>query len=186
MEEVAMREEAATLVRDFVNTFEPQTGAETLTTPDLLRDWFAERQLLPDNARLRPADLALALTMREGLRSVLLLHAGHDADTAALERLDGALSAVPVRLAITADGAARLIATRPAAFDVALARLIDAIRQSAEDGTWQRLKVCARDSCRWAFYDTSRNQARRWCSMAGCGNHLKMQRAYAARKGRLS
>jgi predicted RNA-binding Zn ribbon-like protein len=42
--------------------------------------------------------------------------------------------------------------------------------------------VCDRDTCRWAFYDASRNQARRWCSMAGCGNHIKMHRAYAARK----
>jgi predicted RNA-binding Zn ribbon-like protein len=25
---------------------------------------------------------------------------------------------------------------------------------------------------------------RRWCSMAGCGNHVKMQRAYAVRKAR--
>ncbi|WP_454085637.1 CGNR zinc finger domain-containing protein [Georgenia sp. Marseille-Q6866] len=62
--------------------------------------------------------------------------------------------------------------------------IIVAIRCSAQDGTWTRLKVCARDTCRWAFYDASRNQARRWCSMAGCGNHVKMKRAYAARKQR--
>ena len=45
---------------------------------------------------------------------------------------------------------------------------------------WTRLKVCARDSCRWAFYDTSRNRSGRWCSMAGCGNIVKMRRAYRA------
>jgi predicted RNA-binding Zn ribbon-like protein len=56
------------------------------------------------------------------------------------------------------------------------------MRQSTEDQTWERLKVCDRDSCRWAFYDTSRNRAGRWCSMAGCGNHIKMKRAYATRK----
>lgn len=59
-----------------------------------------------------------------------------------------------------------------------------AIRQAAEDGTWTRLKVCARDTCRWAYYDSSRNQARRWCSMAGCGTYIKMKRAYAVRTGR--
>ena len=38
------------------------------------------------------------------------------------------------------------------------------------DGTWGRLKACAEDGCRWAFYDASRNQSGRWCSMAVCGN----------------
>ncbi|MFI2651942.1 CGNR zinc finger domain-containing protein [Micromonospora fulviviridis] len=46
--------------------------------------------------------------------------------------------------------------------------------------------MCDRDTCRWAYYDASRNQARRWCSMAGCGNHVKMRRAYAVRRGRRS
>ncbi|WP_372495190.1 CGNR zinc finger domain-containing protein [Micromonospora phytophila] len=66
----------------------------------------------------------------------------------------------------------------------ALAGLVDAIRQSAEEGSRPRLKVCARDTCRWAYYDASRNQARRWCSMAGCGNYIKMRRAYPARTTR--
>jgi predicted RNA-binding Zn ribbon-like protein len=78
-----------------------------------------------------------------------------------------------------------LAPVRAAAFDRAMAALVDAIRACGQDSTWSRLKVCARDSCRWAFYDESRNQARRWCSMAGCGNHIKMRRAYAARKAAL-
>ena len=49
---------------------------------------------------------------------------------------------------------------------------------------WARLKVCRAEDCRWAFYDASRNQVRRWCSMSGCGNHVKMRRAYQARKSR--
>ncbi len=54
--------------------------------------------------------------------------------------------------------------------------MLDAIRASTAAGEWERLKVCARDTCRWAFYDASRNHARRWCSMAGCGNYVKMRR----------
>lgn len=174
---------AVRLVRDFVNTYEPQVGAETLTSPDRLSGWFAERRLMPARARLRPEDLAVAVTIREGLREVLLEHAGHPADPAALQRLDDALAAVPVRPAFTSGGY-RLVSTVDTPFQDALARLIDAIRQCREDHTWSRLKVCARDSCRWAFFDASRNQVRRWCSMAGCGNHVKMRRAYAARKRR--
>jgi predicted RNA-binding Zn ribbon-like protein len=172
---------AAKLVRDFINTFEPQVGEESLTAPGRLRDWFAERQLLPAGARLTASDLATAVTIREGLRAVLLGHAGHTGDPAAVEALDRALADVPVRLAFT-DAGFGLVSTRESAFHIAMAGLLDAVRQAGEDGTWDRLKVCDRDTCRWAFYDASRNQARRWCSMAGCGNHIKMRRAYATRK----
>jgi predicted RNA-binding Zn ribbon-like protein len=174
---------AALLVRDFVNTYEPQVDDESLTTPDALRDWLVQRRLLPGDAHLRPADLGLAVAVREGLRAVLLGHAGHAADPAATAALDRVLADVPVR--VTVDGGGfRLVAVRDAAFDTAMAGLLDAVRQCREEHTWTRLKVCDRATCRWAYYDASRNQARRWCSMAGCGNYVKMRRAYAARTGR--
>jgi predicted RNA-binding Zn ribbon-like protein len=181
-EEVAVPS-AAWLVRDFINTLEPQVDQESLTTPDHLRDWLAERQLLPADAQLRPSDLTVARAIREGLRSALLGHAGHPTDPAAVEALNHALAEVPVRLTFTGSGY-HLVSTRSTAFDHALAQLVDAIRQCGEDRTWMRLKVCDRDTCRWAFYDASRNQVRRWCSMASCGNYVKMHRAYAARTSR--
>jgi predicted RNA-binding Zn ribbon-like protein len=46
---------------------------------------------------------------------------------------------------------------------------------------WERLKVCGAEDCRWAFYDTSRNRSRTWCSMSDCGNRAKA-RAYRARQ----
>ncbi|MFG3558565.1 CGNR zinc finger domain-containing protein [Micromonospora sp. NPDC047557] len=176
---------AARLLRDFVNTVEPQIDDETLTSPERLRDWFVERRLLPAGVHLGPADLDAAVTIREGLRAVLLGHAGHLGDPAALDRLNQALAATPVAPRFTADGH-RLVAVNGAPLDEAVAGLVDAIRQCDVDGSWRRLKVCARDTCRWAYYDASRNQARRWCSMAGCGNYIKMKRAYAVRTGRAS
>jgi predicted RNA-binding Zn ribbon-like protein len=47
-------------------------------------------------------------------------------------------------------------------------------------GEWSRLKTCARESCRWVFYDASRNRSGRWCSMQVCGNREKTA-AYRAR-----
>jgi len=174
---------AARLVRDFVNTYEPQVDEESLTTAGALAGWLADRQLLRPGVRLGAADLATAIAVREGLRAALLSHAGHAADPQALSRLEDALAAVPVRLSL-AGGAPRLLPAGDRPFEEALAGIVEAIRQCAEDGVWARLKVCDRDTCRWAYYDASRNQARRWCSMAGCGNHIKMRRAYAARRGR--
>jgi predicted RNA-binding Zn ribbon-like protein len=174
---------AARLVRDFVNTHERQVDREDLSSPESLRDWFAEQGLMPDDAELGPSDLATAVTVREGLRAVLLSHAGHAADPTALVALNETLAKLPVRLSFS-DPGYRLVGTSGEPFDQAVGQLADAIRECNEDGTWGRLKACARESCRWAFYDASRNQVRRWCSMAGCGNHVKMQRAYAARKSR--
>ncbi len=175
---------AVRLVRDFVNTYEPQVDDESLTSPDRLRDWLAERHLLDTEVRLQSSDVDVTLALREGLRSVLLTHAGHRADPPAITALDAALAQVPLRLAVTEAAGFRLMAARDSALETALAQLLDAIRQATEDHTWARLKVCARDSCRWAYYDASRNQTRRWCSMAGCGNHIKMKRAYATRRTR--
>jgi predicted RNA-binding Zn ribbon-like protein len=171
---------AIELVRDFVNTREPQVGTDELTTPAALREWCAARALVSTAARMDAADLEHALAVREGLRAVLVGHAGDEVDDLAVDRLNEVLATGSVGVQFDASGF-RLVPTAPTALAQTFAALADAVRQSREDHTWQRLKVCARASCRWAFYDASRNQVRRWCSMAGCGNHVKMKRAYARR-----
>ena len=50
------------------------------------------------------------------------------------------------------------------------------------EGTWARLKACERDSCRWAFYDRSKNRSGHWCSMDVCGAREKNRRAYRRRR----
>ena len=38
--------------------------------------------------------------------------------------------------------------------------MIGIVLQAQIDGTWSRLKICAADTCRWAFFDSSKNRAR--------------------------
>ncbi len=168
------------LVRDFVNSYEPQVDEEALSTPDSVRDWFVTRGLLPSTARLDEADLTAVKAVREGIRSMLLGHGGHAADDGAIEAGNRVLAGLHIRPEFGAAGF-RLVPVRETSRDRALVGLLEAIRQATEAHTWTRLKVCDRGTCRWAYYDASRNQSRRWCSMAGCGNHIKMKRAYAAR-----
>ncbi len=63
--------------------------------------------------------------------------------------------------------------------DDALDRPLWPLVKSAVDllmtGDQRRLRECAADDCGWLFYDTSRNQSRRWCSMQSCGNRAKVQ-----------
>jgi predicted RNA-binding Zn ribbon-like protein len=171
------------LVRDFVNTVEYQEDDERWTTPADLDEWLLTRGLLQKAQPLRSTDedLALAVTVREGLRSVLATHAGHDADASALAGLDEALRELPVQISFINSGAFGLA---PAAGDpvrLALTGVLEAISASIKDGSWDRLKVCDRDTCRWAYYDYSKNHSARWCTMAGCGNAIKMQNAQARR-----
>ncbi|MDF2989880.1 MAG: putative RNA-binding protein containing a Zn-ribbon-like motif [Microbacterium sp.] len=174
--------DAVRLVRDFVNTVEYQVDDERLVDATDLRDWLVARALLDAEASASPDDVAFARRLREGLRSVLQVHAGHEADESAIRDLDEALEELPVRGGFDASGAFRLAPASPDPVRAALGRLLDAVRLASEDDTWSRLKVCARDSCRWAYYDHSRNRSSRWCTMAGCGNAMKMQRAYRSRK----
>ena len=46
-----------------------------------------------------------------------------------------------------------------------------------------RIRRCANSDCILHFYDTSKNGARRWCSMAGCGNRAKAARHYDRSRG---
>ena len=173
------------LIRDFINTYEPQVDEESLSSSSALRDWLVDQTLMPTGSSVTEADLGAALTVREGFRNVLLSHAGHEPDPAAIDAFRALLADLPVRFDFdVGTGGYRLVSARPDPVGQALSQLLDAVRETSQDGTWPRLKVCARDTCRWAFYDASRNQVRRWCSMAGCGNYVKMRRSYASRKAR--
>ena len=43
-----------------------------------------------------------------------------------------------------------------------------------------RIRECSADDCHLVFYDESRTNNRRWCSMQRCGNRAKV-RAYRAK-----
>ncbi len=71
--------------------------------------------------------------------------------------------------------------------DDALDRPLWPLVRSAVDllltGDQRRLRECAADDCGWLFYDTSRNQSRRWCSMQSCGNRAKVQQFRERKRG---
>jgi predicted RNA-binding Zn ribbon-like protein len=73
--------------------------------------------------------------------------------------------------------------------EAALDRPLWPLVKSAVDllltGDQRRLRECAADDCGWLFYDTSRNQSRRWCSMQSCGNRAKVQQ-FRERKRKVS
>jgi len=43
-------------------------------------------------------------------------------------------------------------------------------------GDFARIKQCPGEGCGWLFVDRSKNNSRRWCDMATCGNRTKGRR----------
>jgi len=165
------------LVIDFVNTLDLEEGSEALGSPVALASWLTARGLADPGLALGSSELARAYTLREALRAVMLAHnGGPEATLAPLQQ-----EAERSRLAVSFDDHCEsVLAAQASGFDGALGRLLIPVAEAAGDGSWLRVKACADDGCRWAFYDASRNRAGRWCDMAVCGNRNKV-RSFRAR-----
>jgi predicted RNA-binding Zn ribbon-like protein len=172
----------AALLRDFANTLDVDEGTDALTTPGDLSGWLGQRGLLDAGLSAGDDDLAVARLLREVLRDAFRANHGEAAagtDTA----MQQVTAALPLALGLRA-GRPTVV---PAGSGVraALAHLLTAAVDCGADGSWSRLKICAADDCAWAFYDTSKNRSRTWCSMQVCGNRAKT-RSYRARRGSAS
>jgi len=167
------------LVQDFVNTAAlEQQRDEFRDTRGLVR-WLALHRLAGPHARARDVDVAEARAVREALRELLRANNGIDVDEAAAATT---LDAAARRAGLTvrfAKGAIRLVPAR-GGVQGALGNVLAAAAEAMADGSWQRLKACRADDCRWAFVDSARNHSRQWCDMRVCGNRQKA-RTFRAR-----
>ena len=165
------------LLVDFANSYDVEDGTEDLGTPADLAGWLADRGLLTRDAEVSPAALTLALELRAGFRQAMTAH--HDGTRPDSPELTKVAAKLPLRLSFE-SGEPRLVPTGDPV-DRALGALLVAAEAAAANGVWHRLKLCAASDCQYAFYDTSKNQSRTWCSMAVCGNRQKT-RSYRRRR----
>src|SRR4051812_20482121 len=167
------------LVRSFVNTYDHEDGTEELVDPGALTAWFEANGL--GAVQATTADLARARELREALRAILQHHGGAELDPAAPRVVDDA--AARAQLAVTFDDHGHaLVEPRAAGVDGVLGHLLVTVADAQRDGTWARLKACAAEDCRYAFYDRSRNRSAVWCDMKVCGNRQKV-RSFRERHG---
>jgi predicted RNA-binding Zn ribbon-like protein len=155
---------ALELVRDFVNTFDAESGVDSLDSR-----WLAENGM-------SGAAVADAVAVREAIRELLLANNGLPADVAGAGRtLDRAarVSGLAFRFS---DGGARVEGR-------GLAPILAALAEAMRSDDWTRLKACRAETCHWAFVDRAKNRSRTWCSMSVCGNRQKAQR-YRSRHAR--
>ena len=150
------------MLADLLNTLDIDGGTDALADADAAAGWLAEQG---HPGPVDEGDLALARGVRAALRGQL-------GDPPA------PMPEVPVQVVLAEDGP-RLTGSGTPLLTVIGEALAEALALQAT-GEWARVKTCALDSCRWVFFDESRNRSGRWCSMQGCGNKAKTA-AYRAR-----
>jgi predicted RNA-binding Zn ribbon-like protein len=168
------------LIQAFVNSRDCETGRDDFGTPALLGEWLLAHGLLADGAALGSADLEAARAGREALRSMLLANNGAPADKAALAVAESLTRRACLTLRFGDDGSAALT-PQASGIDRALGTLFAIAFEAMLDGTWARFKACPEGTCRFAFFDHSRNHSGTWCSMSSCGNREKA-RQYRGRR----
>ena len=163
------------LVQAFVNTVDLQDGPEELTDPNTLKSWLVARRLLEETEQVDGADLKHAVALREAIRAVIGANSGLKVYPVDIATLNEAAAASRLRMRFGADGKPKL---EPEATGVvaAMGRIVASMYTAMEGEDWGRLKVCSSQTCRWAFYDRSKNHSSRWCTMASCGNREKARR----------
>ncbi|MDQ6767087.1 MAG: CGNR zinc finger domain-containing protein [Candidatus Eremiobacteraeota bacterium] len=162
------------VVQEFINSMDFQ-DADQLSGTDALGRWLAAHKLLKEKSSPTEADLRHAIEVREALRELLAANDGDRVPKDAVETLSRAARSAQLVLQFASNGCAEL-APAASGVDGALGEIIAIAFRAMVDGSWRRLKACRDGTCRWAFYDRSKNRSGNWCLMSVCGNRSKARK----------
>lgn len=160
------------LVRRFVNTVELPSGPDELGSLEGARGWCLSHGLPPVTNQ---AHLALLLAFRETLRDLLYANNGEGDAASAWRELNPFMASTRLSLAVNPQHGLELMPAHEEDKGP-IASLLAVVYEAQVRETWGRLRACRKLSCRFAYYDHTKNGSRAWCSMATCGNRAKAQR----------
>jgi predicted RNA-binding Zn ribbon-like protein len=193
---------ADSLGLDFLNSVATpvDTPVDWLDSGDGLLKWLAQAKLVPPNAldelkaRAMPAELDKvadqARALREWFRKFVAKHMGRHLPLKALAELgplnellqcDQTFSQISRRRERGSDRFELRAIRRWRSPETLLLPIAEALAKFVCEEDFARVKACEGHSCTLVFADHTRGQARRWCSMAICGNRAKQ----AAHRNRL-
>ena len=163
------------LVQAYVNSVDLEDGLEEFSDHTSLTTWLVARGLMASGEKAEAADLRHAIAVREAVRGVIGANSGASVYPVDIATLNEAAGASRLRIRFGSDGNPRL---EPEVGGVvgAIGRIVGSVFTAMAEPDWKRLKLCDSKTCRWVFYDQSRNHSSRWCSMAECGNRSKAKR----------
>ena len=165
------------VVRSFLNTLDVRKEIDAIDAPVGLAAWLREHELIERKSKslFSTDDVRRVQQIREDLRMLTARNNGNDCVCATAE-----LEAASERshYAMVLDPATNTCILRPMAtgIDGALGRILAAVHTAMLERSWGRLKSCADETCRWAYFDHSKNGCSRWCSAETCGNRSKVKR----------
>jgi predicted RNA-binding Zn ribbon-like protein len=163
-----------------VNTNDVEASLDEFRGPEETRRWLLAAGF--EVGELGQDDWAAMISFREGVRAAAAANNGIAVDADAVAALRRAIDRLGFTVRV-GDGA-RLEVTSASPAGRPLSPLVGALLAAQADGSWARVKACGRDSCRWLFYDTTRNRSRTWCTSTTCGSREKAKRAYRRQRRR--
>ncbi|MBL7260844.1 CGNR zinc finger domain-containing protein [Paractinoplanes lichenicola] len=164
---------------DLVNTrWSDDDGAyDLLERPDGLAIWLTSAGLAGEVPET-PETLNALVATREALFAMLQ----PTADEQTRELLNETLRHGQIRRVLGTDGPESVIETDSPGWLAAWRAAEHYLRLLEENPA--RIRKCANPECPLRFYDVSKAGARRWCSMATCGNRAKYRSHYARQHNR--
>ncbi len=178
------------LALDFLNSV-AGTGdgrTEFLTDDEQVLNWLQQAGVPVDQAaqalKGRPPgtlrDAAVAL--REAGRALVARRkAGKHGDPGPLNRLLARGGAYQQLVWKPGTRPRRVAHRRVEAPEDLLVPVAEAVAELLETGDYRLVRKCENPACTLWFYDRTRSHRRRWCSMAICGNRMKVA-AFRARQ----
>ena len=160
------------LVRLFENSIELPDGPDELERPEGAAAWFRRHGLRPVSG---PGEAQRLRQFREALREVLFANNGEGDEALAWERLRPFADAAQLGVVIDPRHGLKLTG-RGSNEGSLIGSLLAVVHDAIVAGTWSRLRACRKSTCRFAYYDHTKNGSRAWCSMRTCGNQAKAQR----------
>lgn len=151
---------------------------ERLRAPSDLAEWLSERFAGIDDS-VTDRDLVDAMALRGAIARTatgISRRQKPDRDDVDVINLFAATPDIPPALPGGGRQAGRTRARASQALSAMAREAIDLFGTGSAD----RIRECAADDCALVFYDESRSNNRRWCSMQRCGNRAKV-RAHRAR-----
>ena len=179
---------------DFLNSIATpvETPVDWLETGEGLVAWLAQAELIPPaalktlTAETSPRELDKiahqARALREWFRDFVRKHMGRPLTPEAVREL-GPLNAILARdetfsqiVERRDSGGARLAVEttrRRQSPESLLLPIAEALARCVCDEDFANIRACEGQRCTLLFADHTRRRARRWCSMATCGNRAK-------------
>ncbi|WP_114854591.1 ABATE domain-containing protein [Brachybacterium sp. YJGR34] len=161
---------------------------DELETPEALRAWLLERDLIDPGAELFEHCRGRIVRLRADLRELFAARAtAHAPSVGAIEALNRALTSAPGTLLLHYEPATGFVrgadhpATQVIEHVMALMAEDAAALLSGEEG--DLLALCGADGCERFYLRT--HARRQWCSTR-CGDRMRAARAYARRRSALA